>query len=245
LMLHRLIVNSATYRQSSVVTPKLQEADPNNILLARGPRHRVEAETIRDIALSSGGLLSPKVGGPSVFPPIPDGVLSLGYGQPMKWETSTGEDRYRRAMYTFWKRSVPYPSLSVFDAPNADFACTRRVKSNTPLQALTTLNDTLFMEAAQGLALRVFKEGGATDRARMAYAFRLTTGRSPDAVELQKLLAFLQQQRAHFRGNTAAAVYVSSADLNSLPPGVDLHAVAPWTMVARVLLNLDETITKE
>jgi mono/diheme cytochrome c family protein len=243
--LHRLIVNSATYRQSSAATPRLREADPTNRWLARAPRLRVEAEAVRDIALAAGGLLSPKVGGPSVYPPIPEGVLSLGYGPPMPWETSKGEDRYRRAMYTFWKRSVPYPSLSVFDAPNADFSCTRRVRSNTPLQALTTLNDAVFMEAAQGLALRVFKEGGATDRERMVYAFRLATGRRPDAVELQKLLAFLAEQRAHFAENTAAAVYVSAADLNKLPEGVDLHKVAPWTMVARVLLNLDETITKE
>lgn len=243
--LHRLIVNSATYRQSSKVTPKLQEVDPTNRWLARAPRFRVEAEVVRDIALAASGLLSRKIGGPSVYPPIPDGVLSLGYGQQMPWETAKGEDRYRRAMYTFWKRSVPYPSLSVFDAPNADFSCTRRVRSNTPLQALTTLNDTLFMEAAQGLALRVFKEGGGDDRAKLVYAFRLCTGRRPDEVETQKLLAFLEQQRANFRGNTAAAVYVSSPDLNNLPANVDLHEVAPWTMVARVLLNLDEMITKE
>ncbi len=203
------------------------------------------AETIHDIVLDAGGLLSRKIGGPSVYPPIPDGVLNLGYGTPMNWETSKGADRYRRGMYTFWKRSVPYPALSIFDAPNADFSCTRRVRSNTPLQALTTLNDAVFVEAAQGLALRVWKEGGADDRAKMIYAYRLCTGRPPDAFELQELLTFLQQQQAQFNGRTAAAVYVSSPDLNNLPPDVDLHQVAPWTMIARVLLNLDETITKE
>jgi hypothetical protein len=243
--IHRLIVNSAAYRQSSRVTPQLLEADPANRWLARAPRLRVEAEIIRDVALEAGGLLSHKVGGPPAYPPIPDGVLNLGYGQPMKWETDTGKDRYRRALYTFWKRSVPYPSLLVFDTPNADFSCTRRIRSNTPLQALTTLNDQMFMEAAQGLALRVFKEGGATDRLKMIHAFRLCTGRRPDEFELQRLLALLQNQRVYFRGRTSAAVYVSSADLNKLPEGVDLHKVAPWAMVARVLLNLDETITRE
>ncbi|HJZ69601.1 MAG TPA: DUF1553 domain-containing protein, partial [Blastocatellia bacterium] len=178
-------------------------------------------------------------------PPIPDGVLNLGYGSPMKWETSTGRDRYRRAMYTFWKRSVPYPSLLVFDTPNADFSCTRRIRSNTPLQALTTLNDTVFVEAAQGLALRVFKEGGSDDRSRMSYAFRLCVGRKPDSFELNQLLALLNDQQKFFEGRTAASVYVTSADLNNIPADVDLHKVAPWTIVARVLLNMDETITRE
>src|SRR4029450_2817827 len=127
-----LIVTSAVYRQSSRVTPQLLEADPANRWLARAPRLRVEAEVIRDIALSASGGVRRRVGGPSVFPPIPDGVMTLSFGTPMKWETSTGEDRYRRAMYTFWKRSVPSPSLLVFDAPNADAACTRRIRSDTP-----------------------------------------------------------------------------------------------------------------
>ncbi len=243
--IHRLIVTSATYRQSSVVMPKLQEVDPYNRWLARAPRLRVEAEIVRDIALAASGLLNRKIGGPSVFPPIPDGVLNLGYGAPMKWETSTGEDRYRRAMYTFWKRSVPYPSLSVFDAPNADLSCARRNRSNTPLQSLTTLNDQVFMEAAQGLALRVWNEGGSADRDKMIYAFRLCLGRRPDEFELGKLMTLLLEQQRYFEGRTAAAVYVSSADINQIPPDLDLHRVAPWTMVARVLLNLDETITKE
>ncbi len=242
---HRLIVNSATYRQSSKVTPKLQAVDPANRWLARAPRLRVEAEVVRDVAMAASGLLSRRVGGPPVFTPIPDGVLSLGFGQAMRWETATGGDRYRRAIYTFWKRAVPYPSLAVFDAPIADSSCARRIRSNTPLQALTTLNDQMFLEAAQGMALRVFKEGGATDRSKMIYAFRLCTGRHPDQFELQKLLILLGQQYPYFKNNTAAAVYVTAADLNSIPPGIDLEKVAPWVMVARVLLNLDETITKE
>ncbi|MBS1791161.1 MAG: PSD1 domain-containing protein [Acidobacteria bacterium] len=243
--IQKLIVSSAMYRESSKLTPKLTEADPTNVWLARAPRLRVESETVRDIVLAASGLLSSKIGGPSVYPPIPDGVLSLGYGGAMPWPTATGEDRYRRAMYTFWKRSVPYPSMTVFDQPNGDFSCTRRVRSNTPLQALTSLNDTLFMEAAQGLALRTFREGGPHESDKVSYAFRLCTGRKPTEFETKRLLALLADQQKLFAGKTAAAVYVSSPDLNKLPEDIDLTELAPWTMVARVLLNLDETITKE
>jgi hypothetical protein len=243
--IHRLIVSSATYRQSSNVTPRLQEADPTNVWLARAPRLRVDAEIVHDIALSAGGLLNLKMGGPSVYPSIPDGVLNLGFGTPMRWETSTGVDRYRRGMYTFWKRSVPYPSLLVFDEPNADFSCTRRIRSNTPLQALTTLNDQVFVEAAQGLGLRAWREGGTDDRSRVIYAFRLCTGRRPDEFELQQLMKLLEEQKPYFVGKTGASVYVSAPDLINLPMDVDLHKVAPLTVVARVILNLDETITRE
>ena len=245
--LHKLIVTSATYRQSSKVTPQSLEADPTNRWLARAPRPRVDAEVIRDIALSASGLLSRKIGGPSVFPPLPPGVLDLGFAaaQFATWETSTGEDRYRRGLYTFWKRTTPYPSLLVFDAPNADVSCTRRIQSTTPLQALTTLNDQTFVEAAQSLALRVWREGGGDERAKMIYAFRLCTGRAPDSFELEKLLTLLRDQETYFKGRTAAAVYVSAPDRDKLPEDVDMHKLAPWTIVASVLLNLDETITKE
>jgi len=243
--IHRLIVLSATYRQSSRITPKLRQVDPQNRLLARAPRLRVEAEIIRDIALAASGLLSRRIGGPSVYPPIPDGVLNLGYGRPMEWKTSTGEDRYRRALYTFWKRSVPYPSLLAFDSPNADFSCVRRTVSNTPLQALVTLNDPVFMEAAQALALRAWREGGPTSRSRAIYAFRLCTGRRPDPIELNRMLTFVQRQSRQFQGHTAAAVYTAAPDLNNLPPDIDLHRLAPWTLLSRALLNMDETITKE
>jgi mono/diheme cytochrome c family protein len=247
--LHRLIVNSATYRQSSVVAPemrrKLREVDPSNALLARAPRLRVEAETVRDIALAVSGLLSLKMGGPSVYPPIPDGALAVSFRSRSVWPASAGEDRYRRGLYTFWKRSAPFPSMTVFDAPNADFACTRRARSTSPLQALTTLNDAAFVEAAQALALRVWREGGGDDRARMIYAFRLCVAREPDAYELERLLALLKKQQTRFDGKTAASVYLSAPDLNKLPEDVDLHKVAPWTAVARVLLNLDETIARQ
>lgn len=243
--MHRLIVNSATYRQSSRATPERLEFDPSNRLLARGARFRVEAEGVRDIALAASGLLSLKLGGPSIYPPIPDGVMSLAYGAPMDWKVSPGEEEHRRGLYVFWKRTVPYPGLSVFDAPNADFGCVRRVSRDPPLQALTTLNDSVFHEAAQALALRVVKEGGATDRARAAYAFRRCTGRKPTPAELDSLLRFVAGQRAYFEDRTAAAVRVASADAANPLPDANLHAVAAWTMVARTLLNLDETLTRE
>lgn len=242
---HRRIVLSATYRQSSRLTPQLEEADPQNRFLARMPRLRVEAEMVRDLTLAASGLLSRKVGGPSVFPPIPDGALAVSFRSRSGWETSRGEDRYRRGLYTFWKRSVPYPSMSVFDAPNADVSCTRRARSNSPLQALTTLNDAAFMEAAQALALRIWRQGGADDRARIRYGFRLCTGRLPDDYELNRLAALLEKQRGRFAGETAAAVYVAAPDLESLPAGIDLHQLASWTIVARTMLNLDETITRQ
>ncbi len=243
--MHRLMTGSATYRQSSVITPQLYELDQYNRLLARGPRFRVEAEIIRDIALSASGLLTTKVGGPSVYPPIPDGVLGLGYGAPMAWNTETNQNRFRRGMYTYWKRSVPYPSMSVFDAPNADFSCPRRLRSNTPLQALTTLNDPVFHEAAQAMAMRVWKEGGKDERARAEYAFRLCVGRKPSAREIQHTLALLDDQKTYFDDRTTAAIKVAANEEKNPPADVNLHKVAAWTMVSRVLLNLDETITKE
>lgn len=243
--MHRLIATSATYRQSSVVTPRNYERDQYNRLLARGPRVRVEAEVIRDIALSVSGLLTEKIGGPSVYPPIPDGVLSLAYGAPMKWEIETGPNRFRRGMYTFWKRSVPYPSMSVFDAPNADFSCPRRLRSNTPLQALTILNDPVFHEAAQAMAMRIWKKSPDDDRAAAEFAFRLCVGRKPNEKELQHTLALLKDQLNYFENRTVNAIKVATADPKNPPEDVNLTKVASWTMVSRVLLNLDETITKE
>jgi hypothetical protein len=242
--LQRLIANSATYRQSSVISPAMWERDQYNTLLARGPRARVDAEIVRDIALSASGLLDEKIGGPSVYPPIPDGVMALGYGSPMPWETKK-KDRYRRAMYTFSKRSVPYPSLQVFDAPTGETPCPRRVRSNTPLQALTTLNDPVYVEAAQAMALRVWKNGGKSDRSRIDYAFELCTGRQPRSSEAAVISSLLHDENAVFENSTARAVQVASPNPTNPPPDVNLHKVAAWTMVSRVLLNMDETITKE
>ena len=242
--LHRLIVQSATYRQASKVAPELYAKDPYNRLLARGPRFRVGAEVIQDIALSAGGLLNPKLGGPSVRPPLPASVGDTVYGG-MSWPESVREDRYRRGMYTFWKRSLPFPALVVFDAPTAENACPRRVRSNTPLQALTTLNETTFVEAAQAMGLRVLKEGGKDDRSRALFAFRLGTGRLPTERELKSVLSFREEQYKYFEDRSAAALAVAVPSLKNVPSDVNLHKVAAWAMVSRAILNLDETMTKE
>ncbi len=242
--MHRLIVNSAAYRQSSKISPDLYAKDQYNVLLARGPRVRVEAEIVQDIALSASGLMNPKIGGPSVYPPIPPAVGDTVYGG-FSWPESKGADQFRRGMYTFSKRSLPFPSLSAFDAPSGETSCPRRVRSNTPLQALTTLNEKTFVEAAQAMALRVIKEGGTNDTARATYAFELCTGRKPAPADLTLLLNFWKQQYDYFENNTAAAVQVALADPSKLPPDLNLHKVAAWAMVSRAILNLDETITKE
>lgn len=242
--LHRLIVQSATYRQSSNVSPSLSAHDPYNRLLARGPRFRVEAEIVQDIALSASGLLNPKIGGPSVRPPIPSSVGDTVYGG-FSWPESTGEDRYRRGMYTFWKRSLPFPSLIAFDAPTAENSCPRRARSDTPLQALTTLNEKMFVEAAQAMGLRILKEGGQDDPSRATYAFRLCTGRAPTTRELKSVLRFWEEQYRYFEDRSAAALAVAVPDIKNVPPEVNLHKVAAWSMVSRAILNLDETITKE
>jgi len=199
---------------------------------------------VQDIALSASGLLNPKIGGPSVFPPIPASVGDTVYGG-FSWQESKEADRFRRGMYTFWKRSLPFPTLAAFDVPTAENACPRRVRSNTPLQALTTLNEKTFMEAADALAVRVMKEGGPDNSARLRYAFRLCTGRLPKSDEAEKLLKFWQEQYDHFENDTADAVKVSSVDLTNMPPDINLHKAAAWALVSRTILNLDETITKE
>src|SRR5439155_346261 len=176
--MHRLMVTSATYRQSSRVTPALRERDPGNELYSRGPRFRMDAEMIRDSALTIAGLLSPKLYGPSVFPPQPGGLLEELY-VPDHWTTSLGEDRYRRGLYTFWKRILTYTSFTVFDAPSRETACVRRTPTNTPLQALNLLNDPVFLEAARGLARRILTEAGPDARDRIAYGFRLCVARRP------------------------------------------------------------------
>jgi hypothetical protein len=249
--LHRLVVTSATYRQSSRVSPDLLARDPYNRLLARGPRFRVDAEAVRDVALASSGLLNPEVGGPSVFPPAPAFLFQppTSYG-PKVWGEATGADRYRRALYTFRYRSVPYPMLQTFDAPNGDFACVRRTRSNTPLQALTTLNETIFLDCARALALRTLREGGASDADRVAYAFRCCLARSPTEAESRTLRDLLLRQTLRFAGGAAGLdPWALAADDPKRPPklpeGATPAQLAAWTTVARVLLNLDETITKE
>lgn len=247
--LHRLIVNSATYRQSSCVTPELYARDPFNRLLARGPRFRVEGEIVRDIALASSGLLNPALGGHSVFPPAPEFLFlpPVSYG-PKDWPISTGPDRYRRSLYIFRFRSVPYPLLQTFDAPNGDFSCVRRGRSNTPLQALVSLNETTFMECAQALARKTLAEGGKSDADKINFAFRRALSRPPTDTEHKELLALLDKQKAYISEGWVNATELASGKniaLDKLPTNTTPTQLAAYTVVSRVLLNLDETITKE
>ncbi|MBS0201382.1 MAG: PSD1 domain-containing protein [Planctomycetes bacterium] len=247
--LHRLIVTSATYRQSSRVTPEAYAKDQYNRLLARAPRLRVEGEIVRDIALAASGLLNPKVGGASVFSPAPAFLFvpPASYG-PFTWIDETGPDRYRRAIYTFRRRSTPYPMLTNFDTPNGDFSCVRRVRSNTPLQALTTLNETLFLECARNLALLTLQDGGTDNATRLTTAFRRCVARHPTVEEQKVLLALLDKERTRFAQPNADPWQLAAHDPSNppaIPTGSTPGDLAAWTVVARVLLNLDETVTRE
>ena len=247
--LHRLMVTSATYRQSSRATPQQYGEDPYNRLLARGPRFRVDAEVVRDIALAASGLLRPEIGGPSVYSPAPKFLFVRPASFSTKvWDEAQGGNRYRRGVYTFRYRSVPYPMLQTFDAPSGESSCVRRPLSNTPLQALTTLNEPVFLEAARALALRALRDGGDNREQRLRYAFRRCVARQPTQAEISRLLAFLSEQK-----HRLADGWVSPWDLAGydpaerprLPDGTTPVQLAAWTAVSRVLLNLDETISKE
>ncbi len=247
--LHRLIVTSATYKQSSKLTPELRERDPANKLLARGPRFRADAEVVRDIALSVSGLLNPAVGGPPVYPPIPAFMTQppASYG-PKAWPESTGADRYRRSLYVFRFRSIPYPALQAFDAPTGDFACVKRSRSNSPVQALTGLNEPMFVEAAQALGRRVLAEGGKTDAERVAHLFRLCVSRPPADAESKAVLALLAKQVEKYSNPKAdpwAVAFGKPDEYGKLPNTATPAELAGWVAVSRVLLNLDETVTKE
>ena len=246
--MHRLIVTSATYRQSAAATPELLEKDPRNLLLARQSRHRVEAEMVRDIALASSGLLSPKLFGPSVFPPQPEGTWTMIYNND-QWKESTGEDKYRRGVYTFCRRTSPYPTFVGFDAPSREIACTRRPRTNTPLQSLTTMNDPQFVEAAGALARRVLAEGGETVESRAAYAMRLCVVREPSAEEIERLSRLYIGERARFESDEENARELCAQLEKWLgPTGNELKyedaELAAWWVVANVVLNLDETLTR-
>jgi mono/diheme cytochrome c family protein len=247
--LHRLIVTSSTYKQASSVSPEILAKDPANRLLERGPRFRVDAEIVRDIALDASGLLDPEIGGPSVHPYAPEFLFLPPASYARKtWIEDHGPERYRRALYTFRFRSTPYPILQAFDAPNGDFACVRRARSNTPLQALATLNEPVFVESARALALRTLHAGGNTDSDRLSYAFRLCVSRKPSSQEQEVMLAFLQKQEQRLSTGWLSARELTGfavTDKTPLPPDVTPNQWAAWTAVSRVLLNLDETVTKE
>jgi len=238
----RKLVLSAAYRQSSRVTPELLEADPENRLLARGPRFRLSAEEIRDQALFAAGLLSPKMHGPPVRPPQPAMGLNAAFGGNIDWQTSEGEDRYRRGIYTTWRRSNPYPSMTTFDAPNREVCAVRRARTNTPLQALVTLNDPVHVEAAQALARRMMRGGDAA--ARAALGFRLVLARPPAAEEIGRLVALHAEAREQLGKDPERALRLGTVPLGPAPEGADAVELAAWTVVANVILNLDETLMK-
>jgi mono/diheme cytochrome c family protein len=240
----KLLVTSAAYRQSSRLTPELEQRDPDNRLLARGPRFRLSAETVRDQALSLSGLLSSKMYGPPVKPHQPAMGLSAAFGSGIDWQTSQGEDRYRRALYTTWRRSNPYPSMATFDAPNREVCTVRRIRTNTPLQALVTLNDPVYIEAAQALARKVVTAGGTTPAERAGYAFRICLARPPHAEELARLVRLYEQTAARFEKSPEEARRLATEPIGPAPKDLDVAQLAAWTVVGNVLLNLDETLMK-
>ncbi len=240
----RLIVTSATYRQASQFRPELAEKDPRNRLLARMSRVRLEAEMVRDQALALSGLLSRTIGGPSVYPPQPAGLWQAAFNGERTWATSQGENRYRRGMYTFWRRSVPYPSMAVFDAPSREICAVRRVRTNTPLQSLVTLNDPVYLEAAQALARRIVSEGGSDAGSRVRFGLHLCLARPPRPEQVAPLAALYAAELERYRNDVPAATALATDPIGPLPPGQNPAELAAWTTVANVLLNLDSILTK-
>ncbi len=240
----KLMVCSSTYRQSSHVATKLYQRDPLNRLLARGPRVRLSAETLRDQALFVSGLLSSKMYGPPVHPPQPVNGLAAAFGASTDWETSKGDDRWRRALYTRWRRNLPYPSMIAFDAPERSVCSVRRIRTNTPLQALVTLNDPVFVEAAQGLARRILAEGGDSVSNQAKFAFRICLTRQPTDAELTRVVTVFESARTSLAGNPIQATALGTNPLGPLPAGIDPTDAAAWTVVGNVLMNLDEFLAK-
>jgi hypothetical protein len=242
--IHRLIVTSATYRQSSKARPELENRDPYNNLLARQQRLRLEAEIIRDSALVASGLFNPAIGGPGVYPPIPENAMS-GTQIKRPWPTETGPNRYRRGMYTFFFRSLPAPALALFDAPDGTSTCTRRIRSNSPLQALTLMNDEAFLEFAQAMARRALKEAQGSDLNRLNYVYVAATGRRGGDREIARLGKFLADQRQIYQSNPGAAAQLAANEEDSAVNPKQAMELAAWTAVCRVLFNLDDFMTRE
>jgi hypothetical protein len=238
----KTIVMSSTYRQSSRHRPELRDVDPTNRLLYRQNRLRVEAEVVRDLHLAASGLLCRKIGGPSVFPPIPPGITDLTYNSSFEWPTSDGEDRYRRGMYTFFKRTAPHPNLMTFDCPDSIKTNVERERSNTPIAALAMLNNKVFVEAARAMARRVLTEQSGAPRERLAYAFRLCVFRPPGEDELASLEELFDTALAWYAGHPEEARILAG---EYLAPDAGAIETAAWTATVRMVLNLDEFITRE
>jgi hypothetical protein len=241
--MHKLIVTSATYRQSSKVSRELHERDPYNRLLARGSRLRLDAEMVRDNALAISGLLNRKIGGPSVFPYQPEGVWFNPYSED-KWVTSANGEQYRRGLYTFWRRTAPYAAFMAFDAPSREVCTERRPRTNTPLQALATLNDKGFVDCSAALARRMMAEAKGSEKERAIHGFRLCVARAPTEKELEYLLALYRESLEKYQKDPAAAKSLATSGLSEPPKEMNAAELAAWTVIANVLLNLDEAITK-
>ena len=243
----RLMVTSATYRQSSRLTSALRERDPENRLLARGPRFRLQAEFLRDQALAASGLFVPRIGGPSVKPYHPPGLyeqVTAGNGTNVYVE-GKGDDLYRRSLYTYWKRSVPHPSMLVFDATFREACAVRRPRTNTPLQALNLMNDPTYVEAARRLAERALQEGGGTAESRVTWAFRQVLARPPRDVEIAILTRAHARALQSFQADATSAAELIKVGTTPVPAGIDAAQLAALTTVAATILNLDETVMKE
>ena len=243
--LQRLIVASATYRQSSRVTPELLARDPENRLLARGPRFRVDAEEVRDTALFVSGLLVEREGGHSVKPWQPSGLWeAVSYNNAQKYVPDIDMAQYRRSLYIYWKRQSPPPNMLIFDAPTREYCVVRRPRTNTPLQALTLLNDPQFVEASRAFAQRIMTEAADDPKRRIIYAFRLATARTPEADEIKVLLDVYRHQLAEYRKDKDAAENLLGVGGFKAKANLDQGELAAWTTIASMLLNLDETVTK-
>ena len=245
--LQKQILLSSTYQQSSAVSEEHLKIDPENRLLAHGPRFRLDAESIRDQALFVSGLMHGVVGGPSVKPYQPAGLwkpVGFGGSNTSVFKQDNGEKLYRRSMYTFWKRTSPPPSMTTFDAPDRETCQVRRARTNTPLQALVLLNDVQFIEAARKFAERIEREGGETKEDRLIFAFRSTVGRPPNNSEMERLLQNLKAYQEHFTSQPDAASELLSVGESEADQSLDRVDLAAWTLISHLLFNLSETITR-
>jgi hypothetical protein len=241
----RLMVTSAAYRQSSAGNALLAHRDPYNHLLARQARFRLDAEFVRDNALAVSGLLSRKIGGPSVKPYQPAGYWAYLNFPTREWYEDKGENQHRRGLYTYWQRTFPHPSLLAFDAPSREECTVERPRSNTPQQALVLLNDPTYVESARALAEKTLREGGKTDAERLDFAYRQVLGRTASTQEASVLLPLLSRHLMQYRSDKASADAILSVGQAPVGKDVDRPTLAAWSSVARVLLNLHETITRE
>jgi hypothetical protein len=237
------IVMSATYQQSAQVSPELLARDQENRLLARGPRQRLDAELLRDNALSIAGILNPTIGGKSIKPSQPAGTWEINEMSGYKYDKSTGADLYRRGLYVYWRRSTVYPSFVTLDAPTREFCVAQRAKTSTPLQSLVLMNDPVFVEAARAMAQRVLTESGSNPTARLAYAWQLALARQPSIAELSILKQTLDQQLAQYRRDPEAAKQLATVGDYPLIESLDPSELAAWTALSNVILNLNETIS--